>query len=258
MDPTLRALFKRYRVTLITAKSQPPLTVRKDLLPSPEQFYALSDRKAISVSDDTIHAILDQVLRHVRDPENPLVLDNIAKPSELSALGNVVLRSPHGAPVALALYRSAMEAGDDRGAFSYASMVYRGYRGTPKDTETGIRVFSELAQKGHPYAQMNLAAILMRTGGDVKKAIQLYELAGTAGITEAYTELGRIYRTGYGVHQNHAKAFEYFREGAQKGNPQCNFMLGVYHSSNILGCEDQEKAFKYFQKAAMRGKIKEC
>jgi hypothetical protein len=31
-----------------------------------------------------------------------------------------------GAPVALELYKSAMDSGDDRGAYSYASMIHRG------------------------------------------------------------------------------------------------------------------------------------
>lgn len=187
-----------------------------------------------------------------------------------------------GAPVALELYRHAMELGDDQGTFSYANMLYRGkkkkihntmhcidrypialclgYRGTEKNEERGIELMSALARKGHPYAQMNLAAILMRTQPDmVKQAVQLYELAGRSGISSAYTELGRMYRLGYGVHQDHTKAMDYFRKGTASeagGNPQCHFMLGVYYSSG-LGTEskepDQAKAFKHFQKAAIKG-----
>ncbi|MBM6388175.1 MAG: sel1 repeat family protein [Paenibacillus sp.] len=150
-----------------------------------------------------------------------------------------------------------MENGDDRGAFSYANMVYRGYGGIPKNEEEGIKVMSQLAQKGHPYAQMNLAAIIMRTQPDqVASAVKLYELAGQAGLNKAYSELGRMYRLGYGVHQDHKKAIDYFKKGAQTGNPQCNFMLGVYCSSGLGNDErkpEQEKAFKHFQKAAVKG-----
>lgn len=150
-----------------------------------------------------------------------------------------------------------MEKGDDRGAFSYANMIYRGYRGTPKNQDEGIKIMSQLAQKGHPYAQMNLAAILMRTQPDrVDNAIKLYELAGQAGLDSAYSELGRMYRLGYGVHQDHKKAMDYFRKGAQNGNAQCNFMLGVYCSSGLANEDkepDQNKAFKHFQKAAVKG-----
>ena len=173
----------------------------------------------------------------------------------MAALGNIVIRtSPYGAPVALELYRAAMYGGDDRGSFSFASLVYRGYRGVPKDEEMGIKVLSELARKGHPHSQMNLASIIMRTQPDqVTSAVKLYELAGKAGIDNAYVELGRMYRIGYGVNQDHTKAMDYFQRGAQQGNARCMFMLGVYYSTSQVVAEDQKKAFKYFQKAAMRG-----
>lgn len=208
------------------------------------------------------------------------MIDNQA--TELTAFGNILLRSSKckfvsvslslpkltesltniqnstdGAPLALELYRLGMEKGDDRGAFSYANMIYRGYRGTPKNEQEGIRIMSLLAQKGHPYAQQNLAAIIMRTQPDqVSSAIKLYELAGQAGLDSAYSELGRMYRLGYGVHQDHKKAIEYFKKGASTGNAKCNFMLGVYCSSGLGNEEkepDQKKAFKHFQKAAVKG-----
>lgn len=148
-----------------------------------------------------------------------------------------------------------MEAGDDTAAFSYANMLYRGHGGIAKDVDRGIQILTDLARKGHPYAQMNLAAIVMRTKEDGgKTAVQLYELAGRGGIDSAWAELGRMHRAGLGVAQDHQKAMEYFRKGAQSGNPQCNFMLGVYYSAPQDGSPaDQTVAFKHFQKAAIKG-----
>lgn len=132
---------------------------------------------------------------------------------------------------------------------------FPGHGGTVKDVERGIQILTDLARKGHPYAQMNLAAIVMRTKTDGgKTAVQLYELAGRGGLDMAWTELGRMYRAGLGVEQDHSKAVEYFRKGAQSGNTQCNFMLGVYASTpQADGAADQAAAFKYFQKAAIKG-----
>lgn len=132
---------------------------------------------------------------------------------------------------------------------------FSGHGGTVKDVERGIQILTDLARKGHPYAQMNLAAIVMRTKTDGgKTAVQLYELAGRGGLDMAWTELGRMYRAGLGVEQDHSKAVEYFRKGAQSGNTQCNFMLGVYASTpQADGAADQAAAFKYFQKAAIKG-----
>ncbi|KAL0135780.1 sel1 domain-containing protein [Mucor lusitanicus] len=226
----------------------------KDLLPDDDVLKLSLEHKQttlpIEKQKELTSAVLDLVKNDKHDAEHIFKLvDN--KATELTAFGNILLRSSkYGAPLALELYKYAMDKGDDRGAFSYANMVYRGYNGTPKNEDEGIRIMSQLAQKGHPYAQMNLAAILMRTQPDrVSAAIKLYELAGQAGLDNAYSELGRMYRLGYG-------AIEYFTKGAQSGNPQCNFMLGVYCSSGLGNDErepDQKKAFKHFQKAAVKG-----
>ncbi|KAI8343804.1 hypothetical protein EDC96DRAFT_522115 [Choanephora cucurbitarum] len=233
----------------------------KELLPDDELLKLSIEHKQTTLTIDTQKELATVALNAIKhdqhDPKKMLALVN-GNAAELTAFGNILLRtSKYGAPLALELYRNAMEQGDDRGAFSYANMVYRGYGGTLKNEEEGIKIMSQLAQKGHPYAQMNLASILMRTSPDrVQAAIQLYELAGKAGLDNAYTELGRMYRLGYGVHQNHHKAIDYFEKGAQKGNPQCHFMLGVYSSSGLANDQrepDQKKAFKHFQKAAVKG-----
>ncbi|KAI9489832.1 hypothetical protein BDB00DRAFT_919275 [Zychaea mexicana] len=219
----------------------------------------LLENKQISLSIEKQKAAVDHILKQLQNDE-PVdsgqllrIADN--ETSELAALANIIIRtSTYGAPIALELYRAAKDNGDDRGAFSFASMVYRGYRGVPKDEDTGIKLFSELARKGHPHAQMNLASILMRTQPDqIPAAIKLYELAAKGGIDNALVELGRMYRIGYGVNQDHKKAMDYFQRGAQQGNARCMFMLGVYYSSSQVIKEDQIKAFKHFQKAAMRG-----
>ncbi|KAI7907933.1 uncharacterized protein BX663DRAFT_528545 [Cokeromyces recurvatus] len=237
------------------------LTV-KDLLPDDDLLQLTLKHKQttlpIKTQKEVVNVLLDNIRNNKNESERLLTLVN-NKVDELTAFGNILLRSSkHGAPLALQLYKFAMEKGDDRGAFSYANMIYRGYQGTPKNEEEGIKIMSELAKRGHPYAQMNLAAILIRTQPNlINSAIQLYELAGKSGLDKAYTELGRMYRLGYGVHQDHKKAIDYFKKGAQAGNPQCNFMLGVYYSSGLADEDnrqpDQAKAFKYFQKAAVKG-----
>ncbi|CAO3594527.1 unnamed protein product [Absidia cylindrospora] len=239
--------------------------VLKDILPPNEQLELMKKHKQFKLSLPEQKQLVQQVLDSLQNSQ-PLNSQQLLKhvggdKSELTATGNMLLRSSKvGALVSLELYRHAMDIGDDQGTFSYANMLYRGYQGTIKNEEKGVELMSILARKGHPYAQMNLAAIIMRTQPDkVKQAIQLYELAARSGISSAYTELGRMYRLGYGVHQDHNKAMEYFRKGTavdSGGNPQCHFMLGVYYSSGLGTTSkepDQTKAFKHFQKAAIKG-----
>ncbi|KAG0175109.1 hypothetical protein DFQ30_000592 [Apophysomyces sp. BC1015] len=219
-----------------------------DLLPPDEQLATFIKQNYIGLPIEVQKQVVELVLSAIKAGRE-IEQEPLLQPNSWT----------EGHPVALELYKCAMDNGDDRGTFSYANMVYRGkwYGGTPKNEDLGIKIMSQLAQKGHPHAQMNLAAILIRTQPDrVSASIKLYELAGKSGLDSAYTELGRMYRLGYGVHQDHAKAIAYFRQGAQKGNPQCNFMLGVYYSSG-LGADDkqpdQKSAFKHFQKAALKG-----
>ncbi|KAI9276143.1 hypothetical protein BY458DRAFT_506499 [Sporodiniella umbellata] len=266
LEASMGGIFEPFLDTKIDKTQQEPISPKelllnksvKDLLPDQKQLELLIQHKQTSLSLEKQKEIANIVLDHIIN-DKPIDRTNLLKlvdnkPTELTAFANVILRmSKYGAPISLELYRISMEQGDDNGAFSYASMVHRGYRGTPKKEEEGIKILSQLSQKGHPYAQMNLAAIIMRTQPSrVDAAIQLYELAAPT-VSSAYSELGRMYRLGYGVHQDHIKALDYFKQGAQKGNPQCQFMLGVYYSSNLVGEPDQAKAFKCFQKAAIKG-----
>ncbi|KAM3578754.1 hypothetical protein VKS41_008773 [Umbelopsis sp. WA50703] len=237
------------------------LTV-KDILPKDELLKILMANNNLTMPIEKQKAAVQAVLETLQQVQPtasvfPTLLELSGnKSSEITALSNVILRAnKHASEVALVLYECAMNAGDDTAAFSYSNMLYRGHGGIPKDVERGIQILTDLARKGHPYAQMNLAAIVMRTKEDGgKTAVQLYELAGRGGIDSAWTELGRMHRAGLGVAQDHAKAMEYFRKGAQSGNAQCNFMLGVYYSAPQDGSSvDQAAAFKHFQKAAIKG-----
>ncbi|KAJ8661312.1 hypothetical protein O0I10_003062 [Lichtheimia ornata] len=224
----------------------------KDVLPSDDQLQLILQHKETTLDIEKQKEIMNAILKEAPSDE----LLKMAPASELSALGNIVIRgSRDGTLAALALYKAAMEGGDDRGAFSYATMLHRQAMSNNQTDPQALDILSKLARKGHPYAQMNLASIIMRSQPDqIASAIKLYELAAKGGIDKAYVELGRMYRIGYGVHQDHQKAYQYFEQGAKRGDAQCNFMLGVYHSSQMgVVEENQEKAFKYFQKAAMRG-----
>lgn len=83
---------------------------------------------------------------------------------------------------------------DLNGAFSYANMIYRGtpflptclfsrgfqansllgrkgYRGTSQDAERGLTILTDLSRRGHPYAQMALAAAVVR-GWELKSCYE--------------------------------------------------------------------------------------
>lgn len=65
--------------------------------------------------------------------------------------------------------------------------------------------------------------------------------------------LGELYYSGLGCIQDSRKAFEYFKESADLGNPEAQYALGIAY---VLGegCEqDLYKAREYYKKAADKG-----
>ena len=84
-----------------------------------------------------------------------------------------------------------MDNGNSNAAFSYANILYKGSGGTARDVAEGMKIFSQLASNGHVHAQFSLASMLAREENGYKKAIELYELAGRGGISNAWTEIGK-------------------------------------------------------------------
>ncbi|KAG9295416.1 hypothetical protein G9A89_013445 [Geosiphon pyriformis] len=238
----------------------------EDILPSEEQFQAAFKQKFMKVPLETQKEIIKLTFDKIvmsQDPETrknseervfELAGSNL---QEIKSLGDLVLKtSKGGALVSLALYKIAMENGDDNAGFNYANMLIQGFKGIPKNTDEGESILTNLARKGHPYAQINLASILINSKRDYESARQLYELAAQGGQAAAWTELGKMYRMGTGIQQNHKKALECFEKGAAGGNRESIFMLGVYASTvypTLDNKPDQELAFKHFEAAAQKG-----
>ncbi|KAL1923389.1 uncharacterized protein VTP21DRAFT_8369 [Calcarisporiella thermophila] len=230
----------------------------KDVLASDDKLKARTQHKLTSLSVDEQKRIIELVLERLKDgtvPEDHILRMAKSKPTELTTLAQTIVTEPYGAPVALELFRIAMAGGDDTAAFGYGTMLYRGRPGIVKDEAKGVEILTNLARKGHPHAQLNLASIYMREAKQSKQALELYELAGRGGANSAWAELGRIYRYGKGeIEKSHEKALHYFQRGHDAGNAQCTFMLGVYYGSNeYFPNPDSQKAFSYFEKAAMKG-----
>jgi TPR repeat protein len=60
---------------------------------------------------------------------------------------------------------------------------------------------------------------------DIEAAVKLYAIAAEMGCREAMYDLGRCYEEGKGVPQNTAKAAEYYKEAADKGQKDAKAML---------------------------------
>lgn len=81
---------------------------------------------------------------------------------------------------------------------------------------------------------------------DYSDALALYKYAAELGGIEAYERIGRMYKDGEGCRIDPQLALKYFKEGANNGNENCYFFMGIlFAESNNY--DNMNKCFrKYF------------
>ncbi|KAK3831867.1 MAG: hypothetical protein J3R72DRAFT_244159 [Linnemannia gamsii] len=171
-----------------------------------------------------------------------------------------------GAPLALALFKIALEQGDISSRYSYGVLLYRGGRGVPANPAKGRAIIQALAQpaggprfKGLPWAMSTLASIYAREDKNYEAARDLYLKAALAGVLEARVALGRMYLNGE-LPQDLGMAKKYFQSAVQQSDDcaEAHFMLGALEMNQFTS-EGKERrpntkaAFQHYQKAASKG-----
>ena len=79
------------------------------------------------------------------------------------------------------------------------------------------------------------------------------EKAAKEGDATAQYRIGVIYRKGFHVPQDKAKAFEWFRKAAEQGHVKAQYTLGIMLNKGEVGPRDYVEARKWFEKAAATG-----
>ncbi|KAF9130111.1 hypothetical protein BGW39_003471 [Mortierella sp. 14UC] len=171
-----------------------------------------------------------------------------------------------GAPLALALFKIALEQGDISSRYSYGVLLYRGARGVPANPAKGRAIIQALAQpaggprfKGLPWAMSTLASIYAREDKNYEAARDLYLKAAQAGVLEARVALGRMYLNGE-LPQDLGMAKKYFQSAIQQSDDcaEAHFLLGALEMNQFTP-EGKERtpntraAFQHYQKAASKG-----
>lgn len=117
-------------------------------------------------------------------------------------------------------------------------------------------LFKEMAEKGDPEAQHNLA-LLYRTGKGTEKNLELsgrwFRKAADQGISDAQYYLGHMYDTGEGVVQNRKYAYVWYRKAAERGHGLAQINLGVLLANGLGIPQDIEQAYLWFHVAAAQG-----
>ena len=83
---------------------------------------------------------------------------------------------------------------------------------------------------------------------NIPKALYYYQLAGEAGIADAYNRLGHLYwEEEYGIAQDYAKALSYFEKGATLGDSNTAHLAGDLLYFGAEGIQpDYQRAFDYY------------
>jgi TPR repeat protein len=120
------------------------------------------------------------------------------------------------------------------------------------------KYFTKAADQGHPQATFELARILWsQSQHELLIAYQMYQSAADAKVPEALRELGYLSHTGFsfrGIHvvkQDYRRAFGYFCEAAQFGDPTAALMVGNYFEEGYLDDigQDWDRALQWYESA---------
>ena len=113
-----------------------------------------------------------------------------------------------------------------------------------------------LAEQGDASSQVSLGRMYRDGDGvpqDHAKAAHWYRKAAEQGHTGGQVALGRMYYDGEGVPQDDAKAAHWCRKAAEQGNSTCQWSLGsMYHYGDGVP-QDDVRAYAWYNLAAAGG-----
>lgn len=146
-------------------------------------------------------------------------------------------------------------AGGDAESLFLLGCICRGGKGLPADNAQAAACFKAAVEKGNLSAGLELGR-MYRLGLGVKKddrlAVQYLSPAADHNFPDgstAYT-LAEIYADPKSpVHDDH-KAFHYYRQAAQKGNPEGIYLCGIMLMNGIGADKDPAGAMEYLKAAA--------
>ncbi|PFX31095.1 Protein sel-1-like 1 [Stylophora pistillata] len=160
--------------------------------------------------------------------------------------------------LAAPLFRFSAMAGNPDGMYSYAKLLETGEGGVERDPIEAGKLFSELADQGHPFAQFALAHFYHNGIGmkkDLQMALELYEASAKKGVREANTMIGNLYTTGEIGKVDLTKAAKFFTNAAEKGDVPALMSLGAFYSQGTGVEKNFQKSFKCYKAAADQGHL---
>ena len=151
---------------------------------------------------------------------------------------------------AFSVFQAASESGDAE-ALNMLGRCYEQGWGTPIDAKRAIACFDTAAVKGHTWAQVNLAQMLMRSGNvdDRPRCFLLFKTAAEGGTLKAnlkaMNSLARFYEEGWIAKTDPAAAAFWYSKAATLGDHWAQFNLATI----LFGQGDQRAAVLWLKRA---------
>lgn len=129
---------------------------------------------------------------------------------------------------ALIWFERAAKQGDPE-AWNMVGRCHEKGWGVPQDYRRAAGYFEEAIRRGHVWAKVNLAQILMRLGdpADRPRAYTLFRQAAGAGNLKAINSLARFLEEGWVVPADPAGAARLYRLAAERGDHWAQFNLAT-------------------------------
>jgi TPR repeat protein/transglutaminase-like putative cysteine protease len=126
----------------------------------------------------------------------------------------------------------------------------------PELRQTGLRLLMDAAARNNSFAQYELACLLLSGVGketDPKGAFQLLNKAVLNRHEHSIALQGRMYVEGLGVRADVPKGMEMLARMEKKGLPEAYYHLGLIYRNDAVGMTDKARAADYFRRGAERG-----
>ncbi|HZD39376.1 MAG TPA: tetratricopeptide repeat protein, partial [Terriglobales bacterium] len=121
------------------------------------------------------------------------------------------------------------------------------------DYVQGMKLFRQLAEQGHQWAQRRLGSMYAEGKGvpqDYEEAVKWYRLAAAQGNVPAQYSLGLAHEKGQAVPQDYEEAVRWYRLAASRGNQSAQINLGVMYTNGTGVRQDFVRAYMWFTLAA--------
>lgn len=166
-------------------------------------------------------------------------------------LGTMALRGEAGKQdfaVAKRWFKKGIQGGDAN-SLNGMGLIYLGGYGVKKDSQAAAKYFEAATEQDHPWAQVNLAKLLLKSG-EIEVAKRYFELAARHTNLEAFYYLAEINNSGLIKERSCGLATAYYKIVAERIEPMQS-PLEWAHRAHKSG--DIEGALAGFMMAAEQG-----